>query len=114
MKQFLILTYLIVTAFVCSAQQITLTNGTDTVKVSMIPEKVGDFTSYDMCFHLVYEYNINGYILEEWTDHWVNGYTAYFYIQQGFGYEWVHENIQYSEDFQYTLVSTEKFLYSSN
>ena len=94
-------------------QQIVLTNGTDTVRVSMIPEIVGQFTSFDMCFDLVYQHNTNGYILEEWTDYWVNGYVAYFYIREGFGYEWVHENIQYSEEFQYTLLSTENFLYSS-
>lgn len=108
MKQLLILICLLSTTIV-RGQQITLTNGTDTVKVSMIPEKVGEQVSYDMCFHLVYQYNTNGYILEEWTDYWVNGYTAYFYIRQNFEYEWVRENIEYSEDFRYTLTSTENY-----
>jgi len=102
--KYLILTYLMLTAFICSAQTITLTQGFDTVKVSMIPEYVGTQVSYDMCFDRVYQLESEGYILEEWTDHWVNGYTAYYYMREGFSIEWVKENINFNNEFYFTLI----------
>lgn len=104
MKQFLVLTYLIITALTCSAQSITLTQGYDTIPVSMIPEYVGDSISYDMCFDLIYRYQLQGFLLEEWTNHWVDGYTAYYYMREGFSLEWIEENIDYHPVFQFTLT----------
>ena len=112
MKQIFVLTCLILTTFVCKAQQIVLAYETDTVSVSMIPEQVGEKVSYDMVFDRVYQLQLQGYLLEEWTDTWVNGYTAYYYIREGYGYEWVQENISFDLIFQFTLIETEKFLYS--
>ena len=111
--KYLVLTYLIATTFICSGQSIILSLGQDTMKVSMISEKIGTQVSYDMCFDRVYKLQQEGYLLEEWTDYWVNGYTAYFYIREGFGYEWVIDNINFDTDFIYTLISAEKFKHES-